>query len=208
LLKESAAAVIAEADQKTDKFFSSTGVAPMWGDLERHMDTGGGSQLKIWDDERKASSRLIQLADLSADKKKAKKYCKMAAEAFGRGLHSKQDSSSHHPYFDGGPWPSTRVHPLWWDYYGPFPGDDLSNLGSWHHVTDDEDWWKRHGEENPSDFGGMYDIWRPFPNSILQELIQINAMLQVEADTLEASLGLVREALGSCQCKAYFVKGY
>jgi RHS repeat-associated protein len=201
LLKKSAAAVIAEADQKTDRFFSGTGVAPEWGDLGRHMDTGGGSQLRAWDNERKIASDYIQLADLSAHKKMAKKYCKIAAEAFGRGLHSLQDSSSHRPYFDGSSWPSTRVHPLWWDYYGTFPAD-LSHLGDW--EWDDNDWWEQHGNSTQSHFGGIYDTWR---NSELQILAQRNAMLQVEGDTLGASLGLVREALGSCQCKAYFLKG-
>jgi len=196
-----AALVIAYADQAVDDNWG-TGVAPIIGDLGRHMDTtggsdkGGGSQMVYWNRHREEATGYMKKAGRSHDVK----YCKKAAVAFGSGLHSRQDTSSHRPYPYGGGWPWYRVHPTWWDYFGPLPTENANSMGG---NSYDDDWWANKAIEGQKYYGKNYDRWR---NTTYQVASQKEAMTKVESDTKSAIGGLLDEARKSCVCKDYFIQ--
>jgi hypothetical protein len=183
-----AAGIIAAADNAIDTDLS-TGVKM---DLGRHMDTGGGSQRQYWKNHREMTTKRLE----QALKTKKKKFCKLAAQEFGKGLHSLQDTSSHRPYPFGPGWPKVRgsefndgewggwpkkmgvggvvVHPTWWDYYGPISTQSASEMNTMDGETyDDENWATLSSAD-----GGVYDKWRGTPLQILSQAFAQIVLLQ------------------------------
>lgn len=186
-----AAVEVARADQGIDENYSTSPLPG--GQLGRHMDVGGNSQMMYWVLGYAKAVVLIEKADKSG----GWDMCKKAAQEFGKGLHSLQDTSAHRGHPDGIPWPTFRVHPGWWDYYGPLPHPEYINL--MHHWDNEVDWeeeaagtWKE---------GGVYDIWK---NTSTQVESQQEAMRKVESDTKKQVSDILQIARTSCICKKYF----
>lgn len=179
---------IARADNATDD--GSTGPKVTIG---RHMrQTKGGGDSRFWyyrDELKKAGDAL------------AKQKCKEASTAFGQGLHSLQDMSTHRPwpiFLSGGDWPKTyrtkwndwhiAAHPGWWDYYSTdiwAVAADAPNL-RWKYDTL---WWE-HGR-NDSDY-------YPWVGSFWQRLSQVRAQAQVRQDSLDALSHFANIVRSSC----------
>ena len=177
---------IADGDQGVDQ---SSGTVPWtgWG-ISRHMRrmVGGQDSRDYWYD-AEFNNAIDAL-------KKSK--CKIAAKAFGRGLHSRQDRSSHRAWPDflgGGDWPTTyherpAVHPWWWDYYGNGIWGVAANAPELHGKWDGL--WLKFGIQDT-----IYYLWT---GAFAQRLSQARAQVQVRDDSQAALSKFKDEVRKSC----------
>jgi hypothetical protein len=176
---------IADADQGVDDNWSTSPLNPV--SLGRHLDTGGGSQMKYYRGGLKEA-----ISDLKKGNSDSS-YCWKAMDAFGKGLHSYQDTSSHRSYPYGGGWPYGTFHPSWWDYYGTLPTDYANVMGNINSDT----WWEEqaviHGH-----VGDEYDSWK---NSARQVQSQKAAQEKVRSDTRSAFGSIISAIDSSCACR-------
>jgi hypothetical protein len=172
------AAIIAQANNDVDRFFGSQSSLP-WGELGRHMLVwigGKDSRDHYYDEEFERAKALLHGSNVTVT------ICVRAAEAFGRGLHSRQDRSAHRPYPDGSSWPPLIHHPGWWDAWDE--SDLMYGLS--------EEWWRRINQQ-PDYF--------PWIGSSAQVASQKQRKEQVIRDSFGAIKDFREEVEKSCYCR-------
>jgi hypothetical protein len=186
--------IIANADQNVDVNLL-TGVVV--GQLSRHMNRpsdvpGGGDSRDYWfkHESEEATEALNQ-----SDKDHRTYHCYTAANDFGMGLHSLQDTFAHRPWPDGPDWPRVWpgtlipcVHPPWWDdWYG--------ELNSGYHSNESEIKWAEYFSQNPQD--DTYMLWI---NSPSQASSQNEARRKAGDDSIGAIGLFASEVAKHCVC--------
>ncbi len=121
------------------------------------------------------------------------------AQVFGRGLHSRQDSSAHRSWSGGGDWKSWIAHLGWWDAWDD---DDLRDIyGGFLPKYPSEEFWRNWHAHNPSQTD--YDTFIGFaawPSS-QQEASQIAARQKVVTQSHEAIAQFVTAVRKTCFCR-------
>jgi RHS repeat-associated protein len=191
------AAMIGESDIGTDS--GSTSWWPIFGQEDRHLNFPshyGQDSRDYWYDTEFATA----VEKLKAgDKEQNGLRCVEAAEAFGRGLHSRQDSSAHRSWPGGGDWEPWIAHPGWWDAWDD---DDLRDIyGGFLPKYPSEEFWRNWHAHNSSQ--ADYDTFVGFaawPGS-QQEASQIASRQKVVTQSHEAIAQFVTAVRKTCFCR-------
>lgn len=124
----------------------------------------------------------------NADSSQNEADCVAAAQAFGRGLHSKQDESAHRLWPQGVAGRGIIPHPGWWDTFHDY---ELPNnyCADW--------WWHRYVHREPD-----YDTWLDTPD---QRFSQARARYKVGDDTYQATGSFSTEVRKHCFCKRFML---
>jgi RHS repeat-associated protein len=184
-------AAIGDADAGVDNLLS--GHASVGPQQSRHMyyRIRGADSRDVWyEDEFANALHFLDLAVANNDVRR----CRQAAEAFGRGLHSRQDRSAHRPWPGGRDWSSGRMHPGWWDAWDEteFTSFGLSDV-----------FWRRDINQPP-----LYFPWADDGTTRLQQRdLQRQARMEVTADSYRALMQFRDAVAGTCICRrAMFVE--
>jgi hypothetical protein len=182
------AGIMAFADNDVDRFFGERSSLP-WGELGRHMlvwMNGEDSRDYYYRTEFDTAVAFLRRSNTDP----SVTWCVRASEAFGRGLHSRQDRSAHRPYPDGSSWPALIQHPGWWDAWD---GSDLTHRGI------SEEWWRR--VNLPPD----YFPW--IGNDPAQVASQMARKVEVVADSFAALAAFKAEVEKTCYCRQIMLGG-
>jgi RHS repeat-associated protein len=191
------AAMIGESDIGTDS--GSTSWWPIFGQEDRHLNfpSHHGQDSRDWWYNTEFATAVEKLK--AGDKEQNRIRCVEAAQAFGRGLHSRQDSSAHRSWPGGGDWSPWIAHPGWWDAWDD---DDLRDIyGGFLPKYPSEEFWRNWHAHNPSQTD--YDTFVGFaawPGS-QQEASQIAARQKVVAQSHTAIADFVSEVRKTCFCR-------
>ena len=170
---------IAAADNGVDN--NATGPMP-WQQQDRHLlYTINGQDSRVWWYNKEYQEAQLYLQQ--ADRTYSEILCVNAADAFGRGLHSRQDVSAHRSWPSGGNWSWFIAHPAWWDdWNGETNSGDQTYDVFWHWI-----------------YGyGDYDKWT---GSVTQIASQNLARSAVESASRSAITQFAFDVRKTCVCK-------
>jgi hypothetical protein len=196
-LHPSYAAIIGEADIGTDS--GSTSWFPLGGQEDRHLNfpSHHGGDSRDWWYAKEFTSAVESLK--AGDKEQSRSRCIEAAQAFGRGLHSRQDSSAHRSWPGGGDWSPWIAHPGWWDAWDD---EDLREAyGGILPKYPSEEFWRNWHAHNPNQTD--YDTFVGFAawSGSQQEASQKAARQKVDAQSHAAIGDFISEVRKTCFCR-------
>jgi len=200
-VRQGFAATIGQEDNNVDSNWRETSL-PMIGDQKRHMFYRMGK-----DDSRdyyynlglKDYLKWLQRADQERDPS----LCWKAGEAFGKGLHSRQDKSAHRkwPSFiknspNNGAWSAWTMHPGWWDAWNDY---EYTSVG----ISDL--FWERANKdpENQPDYYPWAKAGSPVQAQ--QRASQNAARTAAEQASKDALKDFVDAVRNTCVCRQYIL---